>query len=255
MKLFEKVKCQNGKRICYLFGLKIFSYKRSKRHVDLNNAYYIEGENNRFVLIENGIEKEIPFNKMEWLDMRIIGNNNVVKVVFPPFQGLNSPHININIEGNNNYCFFDKNVKGNIAVTCLDDNNVFEMGEYTDVGSLCIALHGNVCKIGKHCMFSSDIEIWTDGHAIIDAKTKELLNLPKTPVLIGNHCWIGRKVTFTKGAQIPDDCIVGIGSVVTKKFTEACSVIAGNPAKAVKTGISWDGRTPLVYKNEYNKEI
>ena len=260
MKLFNKIKYEDGKRVYYILGMKILTYHKNieakKNHEttivthDVFEMYDVVGENNRLIFIENGTEKEADWHKMEWLNIRIVGNNNVIKIVYPPFKGLNSPHLTITIEGNDNYCFFDKDVKGNIAVTCLEDNNVFEVGECTDIGSVCVALHGNVCKIGKHCMFSSDIEIWTDGHSVIDAETKELLNLPKTPVLIGDHCWIGRQAVFTKNAQIPNDCIVGIRSVVTKPFSKEHSIIAGSPARQVKTGISWNGLRPTVYQKK-----
>ena len=39
--------------------------------------------------------------------------------------------------------------------------------------------------------------------------------------------------TFLPGTSIPDRCIVGAGSVVTKKFTEPGKVIAGNPARVI----------------------
>lgn len=209
--------------------------------------YPTTGNNNRLVLITDGVEKDNGFKSLPGLDVFISGSNNIIKMVYPFFSGTNAPRISIHIEGSNNYFFFGKDVKGHFAITALEDNNRFEVGECTDVGDVAVALHGNVCKIGKHCMFSSGIEIWTDGHSVIDFETKEVLNLPRTPVLIGDHCWIGRKVTFTKNAQVPNDCIVGIGSVVTKPFAEEHCVIAGNPARQVKSGISWNGLRPTVY--------
>ncbi len=38
--------------------------------------------------------------------------------------------------------------------------------------------------------------------------------------------------------MIADNCIVGAGSLVTKKFEEPNVVIAGHPAKVIKTGIN-----------------
>lgn len=50
---------------------------------------------------------------------------------------------------------------------------------------------------------------------------------------IGNYVFIGMSSTFLPGTSIPDRCIVGAGSVVTKKFTEPGKVIAGNPARVI----------------------
>jgi acetyltransferase-like isoleucine patch superfamily enzyme len=53
------------------------------------------------------------------------------------------------------------------------------------------------------------------------------------PIHIGKHCYIGSEVRMAPGARIPDRCILGMGSVVTKAHgdDEAYSLIAGVPAK------------------------
>jgi acetyltransferase-like isoleucine patch superfamily enzyme len=52
-------------------------------------------------------------------------------------------------------------------------------------------------------------------------------------ISIGDHCYVGSEVRMAPGARIPDRCIVGMGSVVTKAHGEgeAYSLIAGVPAK------------------------
>jgi acetyltransferase-like isoleucine patch superfamily enzyme len=44
-----------------------------------------------------------------------------------------------------------------------------------------------------------------------------------------------------KGAEIPDDCIVAAGSIVTRSFEGSHQIIAGIPAKVVKTEVTWEG--------------
>ena len=56
---------------------------------------------------------------------------------------------------------------------------------------------------------------------------------------IGDHVWIGSNVTVLKGSKIPDGCVVASGSVVKSKFEIKNALIAGNPAKIIKEGISW----------------
>ncbi len=46
-------------------------------------------------------------------------------------------------------------------------------------------------------------------------------------------------VSILKGATIFDNSIVAFGSIVTKSFTETNVIIAGIPAKIVKTNINW----------------
>jgi acetyltransferase-like isoleucine patch superfamily enzyme len=51
------------------------------------------------------------------------------------------------------------------------------------------------------------------------------------PVAIGNYCYVGSEIRMAPGSRIPDFCIVGIGSVVTKPICQSYSLIAGVPAK------------------------
>lgn len=225
-------------------------YKKIKQ---LNTKYPINGTNNQLILVDDIQEEYVEFKLINNLTLKVDGSNNVLKINKNDLlEG--TLNINIDFKGNNNICTFSKKVRGNWNITCYGDNNLFKVGENTSCGEFSIALHSNHFEIGDNCMISSSEELWTDGHSVLDYETREVINIPKTPIIIGNHVWLGRRCTLTKGAQIPDDCIVGIGSVITKKFTEPHCIIAGNPAKIVKTGVTWDGRRPLTYQNEIEKE-
>lgn len=61
--------------------------------------------------------------------------------------------------------------------------------------------------------------------------------------------WVGYNATILKNTFIPDDCVVGWGAVVSSQYTPFLHhrkknfrgfVIACNPAKIVKNGITWD---------------
>ena len=56
------------------------------------------------------------------------------------------------------------------------------------------------------------------------------------PIIIGENCWIGQNVRICKGVSIGDNSVVAACSVVTKDVPANC-VVAGNPAKVVKTDI------------------
>ena len=106
--------------------------------------------------------------------------------------------------------------------------------------------------IGNNCIFSGNIQFWFDGHSVIDKNTKELLNPPGNHIIIGNNVWLGMNSFITKRAKIPDNCIVGACSVITKPFEEQYALIAGNPAKIRKSGITWIGASPKNYQdNKY----
>lgn len=53
--------------------------------------------------------------------------------------------------------------------------------------------------------------------------------------IIGDYCWIASSCNILAGVVLGPRTIVGAGSVVTKSFPEGYCVIAGNPAKVIKT--------------------
>lgn len=54
------------------------------------------------------------------------------------------------------------------------------------------------------------------------------------PIVIGKNCFIGCNSLILKGTELGDGCVVGAGAVVCGKFP-ANSVIAGNPARVIRT--------------------
>jgi acetyltransferase-like isoleucine patch superfamily enzyme len=54
---------------------------------------------------------------------------------------------------------------------------------------------------------------------------------------IGKNCFIGGESIILPGVTIGDNCVIGAGSVVTKDVP-ARSVVAGNPAKILRSDIS-----------------
>lgn len=55
------------------------------------------------------------------------------------------------------------------------------------------------------------------------------------PIRIGSDVWLGANVTILKGVTIGDGCTVAAGAVVVSGCYPARCVLAGNPAKVVKT--------------------
>ena len=109
-------------------------------------------------------------------------------------------------------------------------------------------------EIGSDCLFSTNVNIaCSDTHSILDFDDN-LLNTGKF-VKIGNHIWICQDARIGKNVTIPDNCIIGMGSIVTKEFTEPNCIIAGNPAKVVKKNIKWNKLRPKQYLALTQKEV
>lgn len=60
-------------------------------------------------------------------------------------------------------------------------------------------------------------------------------DFPVDPIVIGNDVWIGANVTILKGARIGAGSIVATGAVVPAGDYPPRSIIAGVPAKVIKT--------------------
>ena len=54
---------------------------------------------------------------------------------------------------------------------------------------------------------------------------------------IGKRCFIGANAIVMCGISIGDEVIVGAGAIVTKDVPSHC-IVAGNPAKIIKTDIN-----------------
>jgi acetyltransferase-like isoleucine patch superfamily enzyme len=67
------------------------------------------------------------------------------------------------------------------------------------------------------------------------------------PIFIGDYSYVGSEIRIAPGGSIPPKCIVGIGSVITKNFEGEYQLIAGVPAKAVKS-LDEDGKFLTEYK-------
>jgi acetyltransferase-like isoleucine patch superfamily enzyme len=56
---------------------------------------------------------------------------------------------------------------------------------------------------------------------------------------IGERCYLGSAVRFAPGSSVGDNCIIGLGSIVTKEFKLKNAIIAGHPAKIIKENYDW----------------
>lgn len=204
---------------------------------------------------DNGINNVIEIdNEANFKRSRIMINGNNNKIFLS--KTLSYTNLVINMRGNNKN--FDirpstKNINGLKFVSIRADNQKFSIGSNFSCGGLEVQMNDGdeVCSIGDNGLFSWGIKIRTsDGHSVVDMVTNEAINLPKN-VYIGDKVWVGEDVSFLKGAIIPEDCVVGSRSVVTKPFVDPNCVIAGFPAKVVKENIRWDRRKP----SDYNKSI
>lgn len=105
-----------------------------------------------------------------------------------------------------------------------------DIGEGTRISRRAIldrAINPRGVHIGKY----------TDITGYVDILTHDACRDLKADTYIGNYCFIGTYSIILPGIHIGNEVIVGAGSVVTKDIPSNC-IVAGNPAKIIRTGIS-----------------
>lgn len=114
----------------------------------------------------------------------------------------------------------------NTKLLCVDR---IEIGDYTAIASdVTISDNNNhpvnpeFRKFMRTTPHRSDARSWV--HSV------------HAPIKIGENVWIGQNSRICKGVEIGDNSIVAANSVVTKSVPANC-IVAGNPAKVVKTDI------------------
>ena len=201
----------------------------------------------------SGTGNHVSYIKNEKGRFYISGENNLVDI-----RG-KTKNVHIRINGNNNKIIVEENcalhhVKFHIGMSSSKVNNatiyIGKNTRNTRECDFCILEDNSKILLGEDCLLADGIYIWcTDGHTILD-KNKQITN-EGCSVEIGNHVWIAKDVKINKNTSIADGSVVGWNSTVTKKFTQPNVVIAGNPAKIVKTDIEWNGASVRDYKLQH----
>ena len=213
-------------------------------------GYNITGINNHIIIVENGIERELEKNEIiEGLNINLSGKDNIIKI--------ESPHkffdCVLDVDSVSSYIEIRKNTCWGLSRLSVrakyGEKQKLIIGENATCSTLLINLdEDSSVEIGNDCMFGGGIEILpSDGHAIYDVDTNEILN-KSGHVCIGNHCWIAARCILLKNTKILNNSIIAAGSVVTKAFDKKNIIAAGNPAKLIKENTNWDRCNSFYYK-------
>lgn len=151
-------------------------------------------------------------------------------------------------QNNKNQVVLGKNVRLSGWLTVLEKGKI-TIGDYTLIGNKTVIQAWQRVDIGAFTMISPDVWIQDNNSHSIYAQDRlvdmlgsrdfndvgvDTTEAIKKSITIGDHVWIGRRAMIFKGVTIGDRAIVAAGAVVTKDVPPD-TIVAGNPAKVVKT--------------------
>ncbi len=170
--------------------------------------------------------------------LRLLGN----RIIIEPYGINRLINTKLYISGNNNLIRIGyKNIMISGDLYIEDDNNEISFGDKNSIlGFTHVAcIEGKSVKFGDGCLFSTDVIFRVgDSHSILDSITQERIN-PSKSIVIGDRVWFGNNTKILKGVSLNNDSIVATGAIVTNSFNDSNIIVAGNPAKVIKTNIKW----------------
>lgn len=110
------------------------------------------------------------------------------------------------------------------------------IGDGTGIGRNVVMSACKKISIGKKCLISYNVSFLDHEHQFFDVSSSPFEGgvAKVREIIIEDNCFIGAHSFIMKGVHLGKHCVVGANSVVTKSFPDY-SVIAGSPAKLIKT--------------------
>lgn len=261
-KIIPRQELKSLQPVSIIFTIKNYSeatYNKTKKiiyalkypHINiLPNIFKEENfSNNNIYVVKDNVRKKIDY--IPGIDISFIGSNNTIEIGEKALLHFFDSKM---LLGSNNKIRIGASERlfQSVFIRCKN-NTEFILGKDCSICSGYICLDDNLkVQIGDDCMFSAQIYIRAgDGHTIYDVNTKEILNAPeRESIIIGNHVWLASSVSVLKNTRIADNTVVARGAIVTKKFDEPNVILAGNPAKIVKSGVNWSRKSIEDFKVE-----
>lgn len=182
-----------------LNGGKLIIYKQTKLYFEKNTK----------LVIENGVLK--------------IGGGK-------PF-GAKNPSL-IRLQENSVFHAYGNNSIEYNADILLKPNAEYVMKKNSYINCKCIIRCAKYISIGENCIIGTELNLRDgDGHELNGV-------IKNIPTIIGNHVWIGARVTILKGVTISAGSMIGACSLVTHDIPEK-SLAYGIPAHVKKRDINW----------------
>ena len=104
------------------------------------------------------------------------------------------------------------------------------LGENVFINSGCRFQDQGGVWIGSGSLIGHNVVIATLNHDL-DPNNRQAMY--SKPVVLGENVWVGAGAIILPGITVGDGAVIGAGSIVTRNV-EACSIVAGNPARHIR---------------------
>lgn len=150
------------------------------------------------------------------------------------------PHLTIQWSAAKQQFYFGQGCSGFWTFKPRNGACCVTIGDHATANGLDCTLDSNAyLSIGEDCMFSLCNVHVGDGRAVFDLNTLALRNVRSQPtVIIREHVWLGLFSSVMMGSDIGAGSVVATRAVVRDVFPPH-SLLAGVPAKVVRSNISW----------------
>ena len=114
----------------------------------------------------------------------------------------------------------------------------------------------NGSVIGDDVMMGTNVYVLSQNHRFdrTDIPMRKQGFSPAQPIIIDDDIWIGNNVNILVGRHIAKGSIIGIGSVLTKDFP-AYSIVAGNPAKLIRSRIKSEDEAKSNHREDEQNQV
>lgn len=199
----------------------------------IRSIYYsskIDNGGGKIILTDPFIRFKIQKDKSS--ELIIKGNLSII-----PHVGGNNPII-IQMGLNSKFQINGDFVIGQGVRFCLVSNSTLTIGgkdkeSASGITADTLIMVSKNIEIGKDFLCAWNIFISDSDWHSIGGQSHQ------ADVIIGDHVWVANSCSILKGAVISENCIVASHSKVANKEFPKNSLLAGAPAKVVKTDISW----------------
>ena len=121
----------------------------------------------------------------------------------------------------------------------VDTNATLVLGDNFAISAESTIVAVTDIRFGDNCLLSWDILVMDSDLHKIKGGNGEIINHPQA-IVVGDKVWIGCRSTILKGSKVPDNSVIGAGTVVGKDLQSPNSLYAGIPARHIRGDIDWE---------------